>query len=151
MLLQMLFPYVLAIIVNNNNEVLLGHRINTEWFSNYYGLLGGKIEQDESATQALARELFEEIGITIAEQDAQFAHVMHFYGVDQTPCIALFFVIRSWQGEIQNKEPHKNAALEWFPLDKLPDNMIPRHAKALELISKSILYSEDNWTHAKDH
>ncbi len=145
MSLQVLFPYVLALLINDNNEVLLGRRINAEWFSNHYGLLGGKIENNESAKQALARELFEEIGITINEHDAQFAHVMHFYGIDQTPCIALFFVIHSWRGEIENKELHKNAALEWFPLDTLPATMIPRHAKALTLLAEKILYSEDSW------
>ena len=142
-------PYVLALIINNNNEVLLGHRINTEWFPENYGLIGGKIEDNESATEALAREIFEETGLVIAKDDAHFAHIMHFKGVDNNPCIALFFVVQTWHGTLHNKEPDKNEKIEWFPLDKLPKNIIPRHAKAIELISKSILYSEDNWPHNK--
>lgn len=145
MSLKMLLSYALAIIINDNNEVLLGRRANTEWFADYYGLLGGKIEHNESATHALVRELYEELGVTVDPQNVQSVHVMHFYGVDTMPCIALFFVVRTWQGEIQNKEPHKNVTLEWFPLDNLPTTMIPRHAKALQLLSQGIFYSEDNW------
>jgi 8-oxo-dGTP diphosphatase len=141
---QTLLPYVLAVIVNNNNEVLLAQRKNSEWFNNYYGLIGGKIEQQESATQALAREVAEEIGITFDSDRAEFAHVMHFMG-ETEPCIALFFLIRTWQGELTNREPEKNDHISWFSLDKLPENLIPRHKKALKLISKKILYSEDNW------
>lgn len=142
---QTLFPYVLAIIINKNNEVLLSYRINSEWFSHYYGLIGGKIEQNESATQAFSRELLEELGITVSAENAEFVHVMHFMGESHDPCIALFYVIRSWRGEIDNKEPHKNEKLEWFSFKNLPEKLIPRHRKALTLMMKSNYYSEDNW------
>jgi 8-oxo-dGTP diphosphatase len=141
---QILLPYVLAVIINNNNEVLLAQRKNSDWFNNYYGLIGGKIEQQESAKQALAREVTEEIGITFDFDKAEFAHVMHFMG-ETEPCIALFFVISSWHGELTNRELDKHDHISWFAVDKLPENLIPRHRKALELISKKIVYSEANW------
>ena len=144
MLQQILLPYVLALIINEKNEVLLEYRKNTEWFSDQYGLAGGKIDGTESATQALVRELLEELGITVAPKDVEFAHVMHFMGED-APCVAFFYTIRTWQGDINNLEKNKHDHLSWFPLDKLPEKIIPRHKKALELIAKGVLYSEDNW------
>lgn len=143
-MLQVLLPYVLTLIVNGNNEVLLDYRQNTQWFNNHYGLIGGQIEDKESAKKALAREVFEEIKITFEEQDAEFAHVMHFMGINK-PCIALFYTVKKWSGNITNKEENKHTELKWFPIDKLPDNIIPRHKKAIELALKGISYSEDNW------
>jgi len=145
MLQQVLLPYVLALIINEKNEVLLEHRKNTEWFPDYYGLVGGKIDAMESAKAALVREMSEEIGIIVASEDVEFAHVIHFLGVDNKPCVAFFYTVRAWQGDIYNLEKDKHDYLLWFPLDKLPDKMIPRHKKALQFIAKGISYSEDNW------
>lgn len=144
MVQQVLLPYILAIILNDNNEVLLGYRKNTEWFPNQYGLVGGKIDEKESATEAMLREIYEETGVKVADKDIKFSHIMHFMG-ETRPCAAFFFTIKTWQGEIHNAEKTKHDHLKWFPLDKLPENMIPRHKKALERIAKGIYYSEDNW------
>jgi 8-oxo-dGTP diphosphatase len=141
---QTLLPYALAIIINNQDQVLLQYRKHAEFFSDHYGLVGGKIEQKESVTQALARELFEEVAITFAPDDAVFVHVMDFMGQTR-PCVTFFFIIRTWQGTVSNKEQDKYEHLRWFSFDKLPDNLIPRHRKGLELILKKISYSEDNW------
>ncbi len=147
---QVLLPYVLALIINTENQVLLEYRTNTQWFAHYYGLVGGSIGEHESAMQALAREVYEEIGITFNSQDAQFVHVMHFMG-ETRPCVAFFYIIRTWQGDIINKEKNKHDHLAWFSLDNLPDQLIPRHRKALELIAQKISYSEDNWSTEKEH
>lgn len=145
MLQQILLPYVLAIILNEKNEVLLGYRKDTEWFADQYGLVGGKIDGTESATEAMVREISEEAGITVAPEDVKFAHIIHFLGEEGAPCVAFFFTIRTWQGDIHNAEKTKHDHLKWFALDKLPEKMIPRHKKAVELSTKGIFYSEDNW------
>ncbi len=33
--------------------------------------------------------------------------------------------VHRWQGEIQNREPHKCAELAWHRFDQLPKNVIP--------------------------
>ncbi len=141
---QVLLPYILAVILNDNKEVLLEYRKNTEWFPNQYGLIGGKIDDKEYATEAMIREIYEEIGVRVNDTDVKFSHVMHFMG-ETRPCLAFFFTIKMWQGEIYNAEKIKHDHLKWFPLDKLPENMIPRHKKRLGLLSKDIAYSEDSW------
>ena len=109
-----------------------------------YSLVGGKVENNESASHALAREVFEKVGVIVDPYKAEFAHVMHFMGQSE-PCIALFFLIKSWTGTLINKEADKHSKLEWFYIDQLPESLIPRHRKAIELTSKHIFYSEDNW------
>jgi hypothetical protein len=69
---------------------------------------------------------------------------MHFMGESQ-PCVAFFFSITQWSGHITNKEPHKHTALIWCNLTQLPEKLIPRHRKALELSQHNTTYSEDNW------
>lgn len=141
---QVLLPYVLALVMNERNELLLEYRTNTEWFANQYGLVGGKIDGNESGLYALSRELSEEIGVSVNENDIEFAHVMHFMGED-VPCVAFFYIVRTWHGTISNAEQDKHGHLQWFSVDKIPENMIPRHKKAVELIARGIRYSEDNW------
>lgn len=138
---ELLLPYVLALVINEKKQVLLSYRSLTQWFDNHYGLIGGKIEEKEFAKGALSRELFEEIGITVQSRDMDFVHVMHFMG-ETRACVAFFFLVRTWQGTIVNKEIKKCDHIKWFDLDQLPENMIPRHRIALNNIQKRIVYSE---------
>jgi mutator protein MutT len=141
---QVVHPYALAIVLNEKNQVLLIYRSNTQWLNNHYGLIGGSIEENEPASKTVMRELFEEANITTTAQDLEFAHVIHFNGATK-PCVSFVFLVHKWHGEIMNKEPHKHDHLMWFQVDKLPDNLVPRHRKILELYHKNIFYSEDSW------
>ena len=44
-----------------------------------------------------------------------------------------------------NKEPKKCDELKWFPLDRLPDNILPEVKLALENTNKKIFYGEIGW------
>ena len=38
--------------------------------------------------------------------------------------IDTFFVAQKWEGDIENKEPHKCDDLSWHDLNNLPENII---------------------------
>ncbi len=52
---------VVAIILNNQNQILLVNLTNFE--ENFYSIPGGGSEKGESSTDTLKREIFEELGI----------------------------------------------------------------------------------------
>jgi 8-oxo-dGTP diphosphatase len=139
-----MLTYTLGIL-QKNNDLLFLLRKNTPFFSDHYGLIGGKVEDNESITHALIREIYEEINITVTQDNMQFAHSLSFKNEQNKAILALVFRINDWIGEIENKEPNKCAELGWFTLDNLPQNIIPRHHHIINMIQQGIMYSESGW------
>jgi len=136
--------YVLAMI-EQEDKLLLSLRQNTPFFSGHYGLLGGKIEENESITHALIRELYEEIGITVTKENLHFVHCLSFINEKGVAIVAFVFKATTWQGDVANCEPDKIAELQWYALDALPENVIPRHRHIIEMVQCGVLYSEKGW------
>lgn len=134
--------FSVVLVYNEKSEVLLLRRKGTSFGDGLYALPGGKIESGETALQAAEREAQEEIGITIGE--AKLVHVVDRQG-PETEFYIFVFQASSYKGNAINNEPDKCDHVAWFPLHKLPDNMIPAHRQALELSQKKILYSEHGW------
>jgi 8-oxo-dGTP diphosphatase len=139
-----MLTYTLGIL-QKNNDLLFLLRKNTPFFSNHYGLIGGKVEDNESITAALIREIYEEINITITQDNMNFAHCLSFKNEQGKAILAVVFRINNWTGDIVNKEPDKCAELAWFTPENLPENIIPRHRHIINMIQQGILYSESGW------
>jgi hypothetical protein len=46
--------------------------------------------------------------------------------------VDFFFTVREWTGRAVGKEPHKIADLRWFPLDDLPEPVVPHEKLVLD-------------------
>jgi 8-oxo-dGTP pyrophosphatase MutT (NUDIX family) len=136
--------YVLGVLEKDSKFLFL-LRKNATFFSGYYGLMGGKIEEDESPSMALIREAYEELGMTILIKNLVFLHCLAFKNETNEKNLALVFKITNWTDEPINKEPEKCAQLAWFAYDNLPENIIPRHRLIIEKIKTSITYCESGW------
>jgi len=116
-------------IILRNGRILLGKRSREGWYKGLWCTFGGRIEQGETPAEAVMRELYEELGIKIANPELidsvedEFKHQIHF------------FLVRRWEGELTNKSEHSE--IRWFSKDDLRDlpivwiarNIIEKHLK----------------------
>ena len=108
-----------------------------------YGVPAGHVEGKETIIGALIREAKEEIGITLYEKDLKVAHIMHRISTDDRVYFDIILTAHAWSGEIQNLEPDKHDEVRWFPLNQLPENLIPYFKRSLERMEKGIFFSEE--------
>jgi 8-oxo-dGTP diphosphatase len=123
-------------------QELASLRKNTNYYDGFYGLVSGHVEDGEPASKAILREAREEADIQ-ALHFLKPVHCMHRktnrFNID------IFFACSSWSGDICNREVHKCAQLEFHPIDRLPQNIIPYIEKALKAWLSSEFYSEEGW------
>ncbi len=141
---ELIVPYVLAYMTRpsqNGSELLLSMRSASASFgAGQYAMVGGKIDTDESPTQALIREVREETGCEVLG-DVSVCHVLYFKGHSRV-CMALVFRVESWEGEPTNREPDKHEHIQWISLSALPSTLLPRHTFMIDAIQKGIPYAE---------
>lgn len=131
------------LILKQGNKILLHLRKNTGYCDGMWSLVAGHVESGESATAAMIRETYEEIGITLSPDQIKVVHVMH----RQTNRlnVDIFFDCPLWEGVIKNCEPEKCERLEFFSLENFPTNIVDYNAIALKAILNEEFYSEQGW------
>lgn len=132
------------LILVKNEDILLLRRRNTGFCDGEYSFIAGHVEEGESFTSAVIREAVEEAGIIVKEEDLNTAHIMHRKS-DDSVRVDVFFIARSWKGELKNREPEKCSDLSWFPMDTLPENTIPYIKNVVKYIREKRYYSEEGW------
>ena len=138
---HMLAAYALVILRKGDDIALLKRADNARFAPGLYSLIGGRVEEGENFRQTLVREIYEEVGVTITPDDLHFVHTFYRRGTAEE-LVALMFACHIWQGELFNKEPEKHSELLWCSINNLPENVLPAHRGALELIKQNCLYSE---------
>lgn len=122
------------VALRRGDEVLLLLRAGTGYMDGYWAIPAGHVEAGESVTAAAIREVREEVGVEVAEQDLEPVTAMHRTGTDGLPIderVDFFFTAARWTGEPRLMEPAKAAGLGWYSLDSLPDPVVPHEARVL--------------------
>lgn len=117
---------------DRGTEVLLQQRGDVPYMAGHWAAgAAGHVERGEDAFAAARRELREELDVVA--DDLRFEFTMQrtrsAEAIDER--VDFFFTARSWQGEPRVVEAAKCAGLGWFPLDDLPQPMVPHEAHAL--------------------
>lgn len=113
-------------------EVLLQLRQNTGFMDDHWAAAAaGHVEKGETAHDAARREAREEIDVD--DLHLSFVTTMQRTrgGEPVDERVDFFFTALSWSGEPRIVEPTKCAELRWFPLDALPDPVVPHELRVL--------------------
>lgn len=121
---------VYAMVTNDRNEILLSRRANTGYRDGSYDMPAGHLEEGETLRQAAVRELKEETGLDADVDAMEFIEIMHRLADDRV-YIDVYFRVRTWQGEASIQEPDKCDDLAWFPMNSLPEMMVPHQKQTL--------------------
>jgi len=102
-----------AIILNHNKEVLISLRAKTAHQGGLWEFPGGKLEQSETASEALKREIYEELKISILKA-SPFKKIKYQY-TDKTVLLDVW-VIKSFEGEPKGAEGQQ---IKWQAINSL--------------------------------
>ena len=113
-------------------RVLITERVGDSPFAGLWEFPGGKISPGETAMSALARELHEELGITIEEYE-HFMSIDHNYS-DRSVVIE-FYLVTGWQSAPKGLE---GQAIRWIEPETLRiDELLPADVPVLMALRAS--------------
>ncbi|SHH98493.1 8-oxo-dGTP diphosphatase MutT [Ferrimonas marina] len=109
----------IGVVLDSQQRVLVAKRKAEQHQGGLWEFPGGKVDAGEGFEQALARELEEEVGLTVLGCEPLHS-VTHDYG-DRTVQLATYLVTE-FDGEAQPKEGNP---LQWVPVTDLPKLAMP--------------------------
>lgn len=135
-----IIPAVYLVLIKND-KILLSRRHNTEYFDNYYSFPAGHLDGNETLKQGTIREIKEEMGVDLEQNDLELIHVMN-RKIPNDERLDFFFSAKKWLGEPKIIETDKCDDLSWFEINSLPKNIIPYIKQAIDSILNNLIYSE---------
>jgi 8-oxo-dGTP pyrophosphatase MutT (NUDIX family) len=98
-----------------DGRILLCHRSpNRRWYPNVWDLPGGHVEAGETSSEALKRELLEELGVSVRSLPR------HPLDRLRTPEFELdIWPVTDWHGTPSNLVPEEHDAVAWFSAEDL--------------------------------
>ena len=114
-----------AVIKNTQQQVLISKRANNVHQGGLWEFPGGKVEAGETVFTALKRELFEELGISIATA-SPLIKIKHHY--QDLSVLLDVWKINDFSAPAYGKEGQK---IKWSAINKLSDNDFPAANKTI--------------------
>jgi 8-oxo-dGTP diphosphatase len=119
-----------GVLIIDGNKILLAKRKNAHGDGSW-APPGGHLEYGESWQQCVQREALEETGLLL--EDIQFCAVTNdIFAENNKHYVTIFMRACYTGGAVQNREPEKCEAWQWFAVDQLPDNLFLPLAQLVE-------------------
>ncbi|MBU3696059.1 Nudix family hydrolase [Dechloromonas sp.] len=93
-----------------SRQFLLAQRPEGKVYAGYWEFPGGKVEAGETVRDALIRELYEELGITVTDCSPWLTRVFTY---PHATVRLNFWRVTAWSGEIGITAPLEHAAVDW--------------------------------------
>jgi mutator protein MutT len=122
------------LIGTRGDTVLLGKRQNTGHMDGCWSLIAGHVDEGESSTRAMIRELQEECGVRIEPNELSLIGSMH-HKSPPYDYINYIFHVDLMNHEPQNVEQHKCESLAFHSVTSLPT---PMEQYVMDIIQKSV-------------
>lgn len=132
-----IIPIAVHIFLIKNKKVFLLKRKNTGFKDNMWSVPAGRVKNGESLTKAIQREAKEETGVQIKIKDLSEPLFMYHHN-KKGERLYVFFSCNKWKGTPYNNEPAKSSEVKWFPINRLPKDLVNHVRVAI----KSFLYGE---------
>ncbi len=128
-----------AVLLREDGQVLLGQRPADKSWAGWWEFPGGKIEDGESAIEALQRELQEELGTSAIEA---YPWLTRSFDYPERSVKLHFFMVRRWVAEPHGKEGQQ---LSWQnPANLTVDPMLPANAPIFGALTLPPVYAITN-------
>lgn len=122
-----------GIIQNEQGDIFITQRVSGTHMANKWEFPGGKLEEGETAGQALVRELHEEVGIDATEFQL-FETVEH--SLPDRHLTLTFFLVTEWTGEPWGKEGQPG---HWVkPIELIAEQFPPANVSIVERLRQNI-------------
>jgi mutator protein MutT len=123
---------VVAALLVRDGRVLLCHRSAGRcWYPDVWDLPGGHVEAGETPSEALARELEEELSILMGEPGPELASVV------EAELAMRIWLVEQWAGDPVNVSPAEHDDLGWFSLSEVEELRLA-HSSYLSLIRDTL-------------
>lgn len=135
------------LIFEKEGKILLIRRFQTGYCDGQYSLVAGHVDPGETFVEAAVREAQEEAGVNINPENLEMVYLLHrdSQSTEDNERVDVFFVVRAWDGELQNMEPHKCDEFSWHTWEDLPVDTIPYIRFVLGEIREKKIYGEFGW------
>lgn len=102
-------------ILKQDNRFLIAKRPLHKPHGGFWEFSGGKTEKNETAIEALARELLEELGVIIDQGQTFYLTTLENHYDNKKVCISVYTIF-SWKND---PRPLEGQVLRWVTLDEL--------------------------------
>ena len=135
-----------GVLIQQNGKILLGRRHGDPdkadsvfRVANVWTMPGGKLDYGESFTEGAKREVKEETGIDIKEEDLDVICVNEDMN-EHAHFITIGLIAKKFSGEPKVLEPNEITEWNFFGMDELPANIYFPSAKGLENYKQGKFY-----------
>ena len=139
-----IFASVHLLFIKDNKILLLLRKNITS--DGLYSVVAGHLDGGETVTQAMIREAKEQAGVDIISEDIRIGTICHSYSNHNNKEFIQFYgICKEWKGKIINNEPDKCGDLKFFPINDLPENIVPYIRNGIEKTLAYVNFYEYGW------